>query len=180
MSLRYAVLGLVAELDGASGYDLVRLFDASLGNVWAATQSQIYGELARLTDDRLVEIAAEGPRGRKEYAITDRGNAELLRWLTETDPKPARRDEAMMRMFLLGRLGPEAAVRFLDHQVETLGKAMTETVEMEDAIAWGEDDFSFYGHLVLEYSKRFIAFRRDWYGWAREQVQERERARAAR
>lgn len=34
MSLRHAVLGLIAEMDGASGYDLLKVFEISLGNVW--------------------------------------------------------------------------------------------------------------------------------------------------
>ncbi|NED54550.1 PadR family transcriptional regulator, partial [Micromonospora aurantiaca] len=77
MSLRHAVLGLLAELGGASGYDLLKLFEVSLDNVWPATQSQLYGELGKLTDAGLIEVAAEGPRGRREYRITPSGRAEL-------------------------------------------------------------------------------------------------------
>ncbi|MBF6101580.1 PadR family transcriptional regulator [Nocardia cyriacigeorgica] len=178
MSLRYAVLGLVAELDGASGYDLMRLFEMSLGNVWSATQSQIYSELGKLTDDGLIEVAAVGPRGRKEYAVTEPGRVQLHRWLAETTPKPIGRDEAMMRIFLLGRLGPEAAMRFLDEQAAALEAERADTIELERSIPWGEDDFSFYGHLVLDYGKQFTAFRRDWYRRAREQVEAREKARS--
>lgn len=60
MSLRHAVLGLLAE-SPASGYDLMKMFNASLANVWPATQSQVYGELTKLTTAGLVEVAAHGP-----------------------------------------------------------------------------------------------------------------------
>ncbi len=46
MSLRHAVLGLIVEVPGRSGYDLLKIFEISLGNVWSATQSQVYGEQA--------------------------------------------------------------------------------------------------------------------------------------
>ncbi len=45
MSLRHALLGLLSE-GPASGYDLLKLFDNSLANVWPATQSQLYGSSA--------------------------------------------------------------------------------------------------------------------------------------
>ena len=75
MSLRHAVLGLLAD-GPASGYDLLKMFDRSLAFVWPASQSQLYGELNRLADDGLIEVSNEGPRGRKDYAITDQGRAE--------------------------------------------------------------------------------------------------------
>src|ERR1041384_201144 len=85
MSLRHAVLGLLSD-GPASGYDLLKLFDLSLSNVWPATQSQLYAELGKLADSGLVSVSAEGPRGRKEYAITDEGLAELRHWITDVPP----------------------------------------------------------------------------------------------
>src|SRR5438093_632739 len=48
MSLRHALLGLLAD-HPMTGYDLTRTFDRSLANVWPASHSQIYPELARLS-----------------------------------------------------------------------------------------------------------------------------------
>ncbi|MDT7765614.1 MAG: hypothetical protein QOC63_5034, partial [Mycobacterium sp.] len=47
MSLRIAALGLLAQEPG-SGYDLLKLFEKSMANVWPAKQSQLYGELYKL------------------------------------------------------------------------------------------------------------------------------------
>ena len=71
MSLRHALIGLLAE-QPASGWDLSRRFQDILGSVWPAGHPQIYGELRRLDEDGLIEVVAEGPRGRKEYRATDR------------------------------------------------------------------------------------------------------------
>ena len=45
MSLRHGLLNLLAG-EPMSGYDLARLFEASMANVWPAQHSQIYPELA--------------------------------------------------------------------------------------------------------------------------------------
>src|SRR5882757_5747211 len=105
MSLRHAVLGLLAERP-ASGYDLMKLFETSLANVWPATQSQVYGEMGKLATAGLLTVSAEGPRGRKEYAITDQGLAELRHWLTETEPERVRRSETLLRHQLPALLRP--------------------------------------------------------------------------
>jgi PadR family transcriptional regulator AphA len=47
MSLRHAILGLLEE-HPMSGYDLLKRFEQAMSNVWAATQSQLYGELGKL------------------------------------------------------------------------------------------------------------------------------------
>ena len=74
MSLRIAALGLLAQHPG-SGYDLLKRFEQSMANVWPATQSQLYGELNKLSDTGLIEVSAIGPRGRKEYRVTAGGPA---------------------------------------------------------------------------------------------------------
>src|SRR6185295_18233053 len=78
VSLRIAALGLLAQEPG-SGYDLLRHFEKSMANVWPATQSQLYGELNKLADAGLIEVSDIGPRGRKEYRITEAGRLEGLR-----------------------------------------------------------------------------------------------------
>ena len=115
MSLRHAALGLLAD-GPASGYDLLKTFDRSLAFIWPATQSQLYGELNRLADDGLIEVSHEGPRGRKDYTITEQGRAELERWITDVEPDRIRRNEALLRVFFLGTVGPEHAKAYLERE----------------------------------------------------------------
>ncbi|GAB3913751.1 hypothetical protein GCM10029964_123800 [Kibdelosporangium lantanae] len=105
MSLRHAVLGLLST-GPASGYDLLKRFEISLANVWPATQSQLYSELNRMADADLVKVAAEGPRGRKEYAITEAGHEELRHWLVEVEPDRLRRSDMLLRVFFLNLVSP--------------------------------------------------------------------------
>jgi PadR family transcriptional regulator, regulatory protein AphA len=105
MSLRHAVLGLLA-LEPATGYDLTQRFSRTLANAWRAGHSQIYPELARLQDAGMVELVGEGARRSRTYALTERGQEELRRWMTETEPNRSQRNETAVRWFLLSLLDP--------------------------------------------------------------------------
>ncbi|MGR7000008.1 PadR family transcriptional regulator [Yinghuangia aomiensis] len=87
-----------------------------MANVWPATQSQVYGELGRLTDAGLLAVSAEGARGRKEYTITDPGRAELRTWLLAPEPLRPVRSEMLLRVFFLDRIAADQARAYLTAQ----------------------------------------------------------------
>ncbi|GFE15518.1 PadR family transcriptional regulator [Streptomyces glebosus] len=169
MSLRHAVLGLLAE-SPASGYDLMKLFNASLASVWPATQSQVYGELTKLTTAGLVEVAAHGPRGRKEYAITDDGLTELRHWLTEVEPSGPQRHDGLLRVFFLGIVTPLEAQTFLLHQAERAARTRATLEHLEETAEWDEEMISVYGRIALEYGLRISAMQEEWARWAADEV----------
>ncbi|GAA4488509.1 helix-turn-helix transcriptional regulator [Actinoallomurus oryzae] len=169
MSLRHALLGLLADRT-ASGYDLLKLFDSSLANVWPATQSQIYAELNKLADGGLIKVVAEGPRGRKQYALTEEGLTELRRWLTETEPQPNVRSEVLLRVFFLGVLSREQSEAYLAGLATRFAEEENALRELERGIEWDESDLSLYGRIALEYGLRFNAMRHEWAEWAAAQV----------
>jgi len=172
MSLSHALLGLLAERP-ASGYDLVKRFDQSLAAVWPATQSQVYTELNRLADGGLITVVAEGPRGRKEYTTTPAGLTELRRWLTETRPRPERRNEQMLGVFLLGALSHEEAVAYLTNVESGAVAEAAQLAALRDETEWDDSPGSVYGRLVLEWGIRVTEIRRDWARWAVGQVKVR-------
>ncbi|MGW7004526.1 PadR family transcriptional regulator [Streptomyces sp. NPDC054933] len=169
MSLRHAVLGLLVD-QPASGYDLMKRFNTSLANVWPATQSQVYGELARLAAGGLIDVSAEGPRGRKEYTLTDEGLAELRRWLTETQPEQ-QRSAALLRVFFLGVLTPEQAVDHLAKVAEQAASDHAQLRRLRDSLDWDEEGMlTANGRLALEYGLRLHAMREEWAHWATQQL----------
>jgi PadR family transcriptional regulator AphA len=170
MSLRHAVLGLLEE-HPMSGYDLLKRFEQAMSNVWTATQSQLYGELGKLEAADLIRVHAEGPRGRKEYAITEAGREELRHWLVEVEPNRVTRNESLLRVYFLGAVGPERARKYLDQVGETARDRTARLGELEASIEWGDDDPSRYGRLVLEWGKRFSAMQREWAEWAVSQIE---------
>jgi DNA-binding PadR family transcriptional regulator len=85
MALEHAILVSLAERS-ATGYDLARRFDASIGHFWKATHQQVYKVLARMQEQGWVDVelvAQAGRPDRKVHRITDAGRAELRRWSAE-------------------------------------------------------------------------------------------------
>ncbi|MEU7163331.1 PadR family transcriptional regulator [Streptomyces morookaense] len=169
MSLRHAMLGLLAERP-SSGYDLMKRFETSLTNVWPATQSQVYGELGKLAKAGLLEVAAEGPRGRKEYAITPEGRAELRHWLAETRPDRSRRSETLLRVFFLDLLTPLEAVAYLSTEAERAASLRADLEQVKEQVQWDDGPLSVNGRLALEYGLRLSAMQEEWARWAAEQI----------
>ncbi|MEU0564038.1 PadR family transcriptional regulator [Nonomuraea sp. NPDC005983] len=169
MSLRHAVLGLLSE-GPASGYDLMKLFDVSLANVWPATQSQLYSELGKLAEAGLVSVTAEGPRGRKEYSITDEGLAELRHWVTEVEPTRVMRSDMLLRVFFLHQVDRLKARDYLRRQGELVAQHVERMEGMREYVESGADNLSVYGRIALEYGLRLGKAQREWAEWAEEQI----------
>lgn len=172
MTLRHALLGLLGDRP-ASGYDLLQRFAGSLGNVWSASQTQVYTELTKLADEGLITASEEGPRRRKEYSITPAGDSELRNWLSAAESKTPARNEMLLRVFFLGILPRQQA---LDHMAgirERSRAGRDALAALEQSIEWTDDDFSGYGHIALEWGKRFHTMNEEWAQWAQEQIEAR-------
>lgn len=174
MSLRYALLGLLAE-GPASGYELTRRFQEGIGSfAWTAGHSQIYPELARLVADGLVEVVAEGPRGRRDHAVTDPGREALRSWLM--GPRAGGRtvrNEFVLRLFLLSVLDPADASLVLD-DVERAVETQTTQIEAAQTEIREAGLPSSYGpNMAAEYGVRANRATQEWARWAREQLAQR-------
>ena len=134
MSLRFAVLGLLA-MHEASGYELAKHFESTLAEVWFARNNQLYAELAKLTSDGFIEVVSEGPRGRRVYAATDDGRAELARWLMDEEPDRNARSETALRDFLTLELPAPQAISVLRREVDFLTVALKEIGHLLDRMA---------------------------------------------
>jgi DNA-binding PadR family transcriptional regulator len=168
-----AALGLLAQ-QPASGYDLLRTFEKSMANVWPATQSQLYGELNKLADAGLIEVTDIGPRGRKEYRITQAGRTELQRWVGDPEGDPPVRDAALLRVFLLGEIAPEQARSRMVAVAEHADAEVRRLEALEDSIDW-DGDKMFFSHAALEYGLRLNAMQADWARWVVDQHDRRHK-----
>ena len=100
MALDHAILVSLAERS-ASGYDLARRFDKSIGFFWRATHQQIYKVLARMESASWVEattVAEQGRPTKKVYALTATGRTELARWTTEPTPVETIRSDFAVKV----------------------------------------------------------------------------------
>lgn len=173
MSLRHAALGLLAQ-HPASGYDLLKMFQQSMANVWPATQSQLYGELGKLAEAGLIKASDVGPRGRKEYAITDAGRAELLRWMTSPKDDPAFRSAQLLRVFLLDQLTPDQAREYLESLRRFAQSEHARYGQIRDAHDWSAADQDFFARAALENGLRFTKMQAEWASWVIGQLDRRQ------
>ena len=161
--LGHILLGLLTDGE-QTGYELTREFDISLANVWGASHSQIYPELAKLEGAGLIRKTDAGPRGSQRYAITPEGATAVRTWLAETRPHESPRAEAIVRVFFLGLLAPEQAAAYLaDLQREH--RANLERYRAYAARCSLDDPATRWSRVALEAGIRHESALADWAAW---------------
>ncbi len=105
--MKHAFLTLLAG-SPAHGYELKHALEQRFGDLLPPINvGQVYTTLARLERDGFVESAqVEGDgRGKRVYALTDAGRAEIAAWLEAPSPAASLRDEFVTKLVLGGLTG---------------------------------------------------------------------------
>ena len=144
-----------------------------MANVWPATQSQLYGELNKLADAGLIKVADVGPRGRKEYAITDAGRAELHRWMTSPQDDPVFRSAQLLRVFLLDELPKAQALEYLEAVRAHADSELKRYEQIRDGHEWSRDGETFFARAALESGLRFNRMQSEWASWVLAELDKR-------
>src|SRR6476661_3876966 len=100
MALEHALLIALRE-QPASGLDLARRFERSIGFFWHATHQQIYRVLGRMEAAGLVSVehvAQHGKADKKVYSVTDTGSDFLAEWLALPTPIEPLRSELAVKL----------------------------------------------------------------------------------
>lgn len=99
---RHAVLGILANAPGSSGYDIQSIMKGSTDFFWKETFSSIYPVLDALQKEHLItELeSSAGGRKRRIYKITKEGMKTLQSWLLEDVDLEQSRNELLLKIFL--------------------------------------------------------------------------------
>lgn len=129
MSIKYALLGILAEKD-RHGYELKSRFDEKVGEFWSLNFGQIYTTLDRLEKENLVshdrEVQERRP-DRKIFRITAEGREELATWLsTPVGKVRALRDEFFIKLVFLDQSHPGAILELIERQKALYLKRMSQ------------------------------------------------------
>ena len=177
MSLKYAILSLLAH-DPLSGYELMKLFDGSVGYFWHATHPQIYKELGRLEREGQVSYRSVQQRGRptkKIYSLSPSGREALLAWLRVPVVAQRVKDEMMLKTFSYGLLGRDEATDLVRQHRATHSARLQQYQELERFLSSGpimDNGLRLGGYLTL---LRGIRYERDYVEWCDEAVDLLER-----
>ena len=100
MALEHALLVALSERP-ASGLELTRRFEKSLGFFWHATHQQIYRVLARMEADGWVGVEVVEQEGRPDKRVhtpSAEGRRVLAEWLATPMPMEAFRSELAVKL----------------------------------------------------------------------------------
>lgn len=132
----YIVLGLLAQADEATPYDLKALVAATVGNLWSLQHTQLYAEPDRLTKaGYLTERREDTGRRRKLYSITAAGRQALDGWLSAgpVDVLPELRDINLLKVFFGADPRAIAAAQVPAHEAK-----LREYEDLERALGEGD------------------------------------------
>jgi DNA-binding PadR family transcriptional regulator len=177
MALEHALLVSLSERP-ATGIELTRRFDRSIGFFWRATHQQIYKVLRRMEDDGwLTAGAGESRSTERRYTVTPTGHRELAAWIETPTPPADLRSEVAVKMrgasygdreVVLVQLQQLAA----EHQTRLVHFEQLEREQFPDPTSLTGQELDTW--LVLRGGIKQEQF---WVEWLGEYVQAHERTR---
>jgi DNA-binding PadR family transcriptional regulator len=104
-----------------TGWNLVATVEREIGDFWSVTQSQVYRELASMSELGFVQAGELGPRDRRPYSITDAGRQAFREWLA-TEPGPETIRFPLLLTVLFGdHLAPGRLGEFIQDHAQQHG-----------------------------------------------------------
>ena len=150
----FALLGLLAlggpEATGLSGYELKQRADNTMRFYWTApAMSQVYSELARLTELGLVFAGAGPDRRSTTYTISPDGRAALRGWLEQPAGFPVFKHPVALRL-MIGNLADPAATRsMLEQYLGELGEQRADLADVRRSLAGADGPGEVFYHPSL-------------------------------
>jgi DNA-binding PadR family transcriptional regulator len=178
MALKHTILAFLSR-QPLSGYDVAKEFAEGFGSCfWKASQQQVYAELTKLEQQGCVTYKAIPQAGRldkKIYSTTDRGQQELIDWLTKPcEPAAIREDLGVMG--LAGHLVPsQGVVREIERRRQLHLEMARHVKKLDEHFSQHLDSLDLkdlYMHLVI---RRGIRYQEEWVAWCDEAIQAIER-----
>jgi len=110
----YVILGMLSLCPSASGYEIRKAIESSVGHFWGESYGQIYPSLRRLESEKLIRkvrsSAAKSKLRRQQYSITDSGRTCLRQWLRLPFQNERPRNEFLLKLFFGGEVGPLTSI----------------------------------------------------------------------
>lgn len=170
MSLKHGLLGLL-NYGPNTGYELDKIFKASLHFFWKAQTSQIYRELNAMEEHGLltseVVYQTDSPN-KKIYSISESGKSALHRWITEDEISEniGTRNVFLMKMFFSGEDNVENSLRLLKNFIQKNNNDLENLNETDSSIAqYGRhvaDEKILYWEFVARYGKSIRQMNIEW------------------
>lgn len=116
MSLTYAILATLTDRP-ASGYDIAKKFDSSVGFFWQASHQQIYRELNKLEEKNWIlaeTVTQESRPNKKIYSLTEIGKIKIIEWIAKPGKVSPHKEEVLVKLFAGSLVKPKILLRELE------------------------------------------------------------------
>lgn len=111
MAIAHAILVSLIE-HPASGYDLAKQFEGSVGFFWKATHQQIYRELTKLEEQGWISaevISQDNRPDKKLFSVTELGKQQLVEWMAQASEPAPIKDDLLVKIFA-GYIAPKQVI----------------------------------------------------------------------
>ena len=136
MSIKYAILGLLAE-QPRHGYAVHAVFEQRLSDFWELNYGQVYQVLTSLEREGLIAGQDErvGKRPpRKVYSVTSRGQSALRNWLLgPSDRRRPFRDDFYVRFLFADHADLTSLCAMIDAEIVRCRERLAELTDRRDA-----------------------------------------------
>lgn len=163
---KYAVLGLLAN-EPCSGYDIKKRFEHYIGKFWSESYGQIYPIVKELVEDGLATSSVEQTAGRPSkhvMSITDKGLAELCKWLIKPSDPQKERLEVLLKLCCGSHISIEDNIRLIQNfKAEWIAHTRNYTeIETELCSTPDKDDQLPYWLMAVNCGKHLSKAYIDW------------------
>jgi PadR family transcriptional regulator, regulatory protein AphA len=177
-SLDLALLGLIAEVPGVSGYDIIKIFEVSMTHYWHAHPTQIYPTLDRMEEFGLIKrrnVVQRNRPNKRLYKITLAGERMLIEWLESPFEGINLKHPPLLRSRFLGHLGPDGAIAVLEEEQRSWALHLKRYREIEkEYFAEGKayrDVNAMFSMFTLKYGIDWMQENIKWCEWAVAEVE---------
>jgi PadR family transcriptional regulator, regulatory protein AphA len=127
MNIKHAMLGFLSWRS-FSGYEMKKLFASSIAFYWSGNNNQIYRTLVEMHREDLVDVEVkqqDNYPAKKVYAITEKGRAELRKWVVSDPELPQLRNTFLIQLaWADGLEGAELAALLSKYEQEVSGQLL--------------------------------------------------------
>ena len=167
---RYAVLGIIANAPGSSGYDIQSTMKESTDFFLKETFSSIYPVLETLKKEQLITELEDSLSGRKRktYKITKEGLKALQAWLLEDVELEQARNELLLKIFLGDLNSIDSSIKHIDSYKQQISKRKLILEETRKALPeqYQDDSALPFWLMAIEFGVRRMQAIIEWADYA--------------
>lgn len=173
MAIAHAILVSLINTP-ASGYELAKQFESSVGFFWKATYQQIYRELTKLEDLDWISaqvIAQETRPDKKLYTVTELGKQQLIEWMNRQCEPAVIKDDLLVKIFAGHLISEQKLIEEIEHHRQIHVQKLKAYQDIEQQYFSHPQNLApqqKYQYLTL---RKGIGYETDWINWCEEAIE---------